>query len=416
MSKNIDGIKKLNSSEIRKNREVVLNYIGETGAAAPKKRAVSRGLSFSRRIDGLTRSKSSAAGLNSLPAAANESRRPDKLKSAEKTSPEQERQKQKISENNRQEAEARLRARETKRRQEKIRQKEELENKKRLAEESKRLEKAKRLNEAKKLKLELKLAKRMAGEKKRIKRRQALKKIKKRLNHKFKESFYSVRKNFVFGLSALIIFLAILYLGLSAAVLRFSAGGGLAAEAADIFPVPAVISGRGVISYNEYKGLEGRYQSGGNYEQRRRDLAAWIILRNFRNKYGLGEKAEEKDLAEKFMADEELNQVGLSRIKKISALLAGRETMPEAAKYADKYEEAARFSAAEAVNKFGPEANQLTAGQVSGVITGADGYYIVERLIGTGGQSYNYLFVAARTFDQYLSEEAENSKIFILAN
>ena len=70
-----------------------------------------------------------------------------------------------------------------------------------------------------------------------------------------------------------------------------------------------------------------------------------------------------------------------------------------------------------AAEKFGPAILNLNNNQLSDTIFMDNGYYIAQIVARENGRlAVKYLFVGAKTLEQYLREEIAKIKIFVLAN
>ena len=179
---------------------------------------------------------------------------------------------------------------------------------------------------------------------------------------------------------------------------------------ARVLPVPAVITSQGIINYNDWRDL--------NLAGKKNSLAKWLILKNLRGKYGLPANSPDKALAIAFARDENFNQVGLSRIKKIREFLKNAYSLEQFSKYADEFSEVIYYNDNEAAEKFGPAVFDLNGNQISDIIFRDNGYYIAQIVDHKNGQlGIKYLFVAAvKTLEQYISEATAKVKIFVLTN
>ncbi|MDD4900677.1 MAG: hypothetical protein PHS62_01005 [Patescibacteria group bacterium] len=316
------------------------------------------------------------------------------------------------------EAKEKLKAEEEKRWEERIA----LEEAERLAAERARaerdLEKKKRAAERKRIKQELKAAWLAARVKKKVKRQKAWRKFKKIFKIRAGSYYIVVKCHIAAAFVMTVLILAIAYAGFCLVVLRTTASDGvIVGRALKFIPVPAVITNRGIIGYNDFKKIKGQNYSGLNFSEKKRYLAGLVILRDLEKKYGLPFDIAASDLAIKYVLDKDFNQVGISRIDKIGGLLKGQSEIEQLSRYADEYNDSAYYGAVGAAEKFGPSVLELAIGQISKIIPRADGYYIVERVDDKNGQlGLKYLFVSAQTLKQYVNKKLENVGVFILAN
>ncbi|MDO8592544.1 MAG: hypothetical protein Q7R92_02075 [bacterium] len=342
----------------------------------------------------------------------------EKEKQAKERAKQEEFKKKEIAKKELEEAEARAKLEEKKRWEEKIKLAEKEKEETRLAKENLRQEKIKRQAEVKRIGQELKLARQIASEKRRAKRQKAIKKFKKKLKLELNWLAFALKKNYVYIISFFLLFLITAYSFFCAAVLRFQLNDNVVVERLTSYlPVPAVITSQGIINFQDFKSLKNQGYSGLTLDQKKNYLAAWLAKRNLNKKYGLPLQASAEDLAIKFVLDQDFNEVGLTRINKISELLGIGNQLEQLGKYADEYNDGAYYSENEAARKFGPAALDLSIGQASGIIGQASGYYIIKRIKNDNGRfGVKHIFVGARTLEQYLNKEIAETKIFILAN
>lgn len=418
MAKNLDGIKKLNREEIKKNRKMVLGYVGGKDLLSSEERR-SAGPAFfaSNNVDGIRLNKISGLKLKvknvpEKPAPSEDDQASKREKNERSKKAEKE-----LAEKAELQAKEMAEAEATRRRQEKARLEEKLREGKRIVEEKKRLEKIKRTEEIKRIKQEIKSAKMAAAAKRKIKRRKAIKSLKKKLNDKLGGFFSAVEKNIIYGTLYLVTFLIISYVVFCLLALRLKAGNGFIGEMTRILPVPAAVTGRGIINYYDFLVLKNNDYGRLSLAEKKNILAEWIILKNLREKYGLPVDSSGEALAAAFAGDGDFNQTGLSRIKKIGELLKNADDLEQLSKYADEYSDVVYYDSASAAKKFGPAVLNLSANQTGGIIFRDNGYYIAQVVADKNGQlGVKYLFVGAKTLNQYVKEESAKIKIFILAN
>lgn len=447
MAKNLDGIKKLNSEEINKNRKIVLSYIGEKNLESTKEQKTpSRISSVFNKVDGIKISGVSNLKLKvksilekPVPAKYEQTDRQEKNKREELAQKE-------IDEKAKREAEEQAKAEETSRRYEKLK----LEERQRLEKERAKqikiereefvrkeiAEKAKREAEARakikaeearrwqeKLKLEEKireearLVRMEAARKRKIKCQKAIKLFKKNLSNKLVEFFSVIKKNFIYGIFYLFTFLIIGYIIFCLLILRFNISDNVFEKIVRILPVPAAISSQGVINYYDFRGIRNNNYTNLSLAEKKDILAKWVILKNLSKKYNLPVNSSEETLATVFVADEDFNQVGLSRIKKISELLRNFDNIETLSKYADEYSAVIYYNREDVAAKFGQTTFNLNSSQISDIIFSHNGYYIAQIVDEKNVQlGIKYLFIGANTLDQYINKKLVKIKIFILAN
>ncbi|MFH0956158.1 MAG: hypothetical protein V1801_03045 [Candidatus Falkowbacteria bacterium] len=430
MANNLDGIKKLNPEEIKKNRKIVLSYIGEKEPELIKElKAMSLAASVFNKVDGIKSNRISSlnekvkgvlerpSSVKDVQASKQEEINLEKEKAKQEKIEREGLIKKEIAEKAEREAEEKKKAEEAKKLREKLRIEEGEREKRRIIEENKRLGKIKRVEEIKRIEQEVESAKIEVKKKRKIKRRKALKLFKENLNNKLSEIFSIVKQNFFYGTLYLITFLIIGYLVFCLLVLRFKVDNNIVGRVARILPVPAVVTNQGIINYYDFLDIKNNNYDNLNLAEKKNSLAKWLISRNLNRKYDLSVDLSSETLFLAFVADKEFNQVGLSRIKKISELLKNVDSIERLSKYADEYSDVIYYNSEDAIKKFGQTVINLSYGQISNVVLRDSGYYIIQAVDNKNGQlGIKYLFVGAKTLDQYISEKLTKIKIFILAN
>lgn len=449
MVKNLDSIKKLNPEEIKKNRKIVLNYIGEKDAEPIKEpvkeqKALNRVVSVSNKVDGV---KSSGAInlklktqniLKTPPPAdiqAGKQEKNKREKSSEKAKfeaetkakaeegrrlAEEKAKRERLAEKEaleiaKREAGEKAKAEEARKWREKMELEEKIKEEKRKIKENKLLEKIKRAEEIKKIRRENRLSKLKAAKKRKIKRQKAIELFKKNLSDKLRKFFLAAKKNFIYGLLYLIIFLVIGYLFFCLLVLRFKINNNIIERMARFLPIPAAVSSQGIIDYYDFKSIDDYVNL--NRAEKVNILAKRIIFKNLSGKYSLLIDSPGEVFALAFVKDEDFNQTGLLRIKKIKELLGGVGDMGQLSKYADEFGDTAYYGREEAIKKFGPAVFNLSANQISDIIFRDNGYYIAQFIDNKNGKlGIKYIFIGAKSLEQYVSEKLAKIKIFILVN
>ena len=452
MAKNLDGIKKLNAEEVKKYRKIVLDYIGEKDASAPEEKDKPVESTVKKAVDGINfnnaknKSQNKKDNIDEAVKRQEEERKrileeekqflirkerekndkllkeQDKIRQEKLVKEEKDKKLNELKEKQLKEKEELIRMekikqidkerqakelieRERKDREEKIKR-EELKKK-----ENSLADKVKRQEELKKIKSELQKSAQIAAEKRKIKRRKAIKKFRKNFKIKFEEILNSVKKNIVYAISLAAVITSLAYIIFSLLVLRFNQFE-IVKQAAGFLPVPAAITTEGVISYNDFKNIQTNSYLALNLKEKKNSLIKWLIINNLGKRYG-----SVSNLDIKFAADEKFNQVEISRINKIKVLLDAGNSMDQLSKYADEFSAVSYYGEKEAVEKFGTSILNLSSGQTSGIITRPAGFYIIKRLDDNNDKlGLSFLFVSAKSLDEYINEKIKNAKIFILAN
>jgi hypothetical protein len=315
------------------------------------------------------------------------------------------------------EVEEKKRAEEKREQAERIRLQQQKKNEKKIIKENLRQEKIKRQEEIKRIKQEVKISKQIAREKRKLKRQKALRRYFKNLKRKLKEIFSLLRNNLIYIITLTVLTLAILYIIFCLIILRLRINNDLVNQAVETIPVPAVLTSRGIIYYDDFRSLENIGYLNLNQTDKQKYLAKWLILNNFSQKYKLADKATENDIALNFVLDKDFNQIGLSRINKISELIRSGSEIEQAERYADEYNNGTYYDNKTVLEKFGQSVIALNIGQTSNIISRNNGYYLVKIIGNKNGRlGIKYLFVKAQSLDQYINGSLAEIKVFILAN
>ena len=457
MPKSLDSIRKLSEQELKKSREVVLKYLAETEA---EERPVAESVKAFKKVDGLITKKIKAPiSLKQIQASQLEpiqERKPmlDQLQK-EKIIKEKERlieQRRAIQE------QEKLKELEQQKLEEKKRREQE-EAARRTEKEKQRLEKEKAKQEEK-LKREAEsrekaLLKKQEKEKRKLARSKKIKKFKSKIKAIFlswsekMKAIVSQWKLASWLLGYLILLVFFSYLIFWLILVNFQLNDSLTRKIAKVVPWPVLITNRGVAYYYDYqdlKNLVGQInnqtaQRAGkqkiNFEQQ---LIKNFIYQKLIKKYHLSfsdaeinqayesaisaDKASanfekelylkfiilpsllEKKLSQQIVFDQTINYSALARIKKIEQQIKLGSNFEQIKNFCDQVA-LAEIITVELINeKFGDIINNLSDGQLSQIITTADGYYLVQKVSqNTDGLVLNYAFIKAKTLEQYLAEQ-----------
>jgi hypothetical protein len=422
MEKNLDGIKKLNPEEIKENRKIVLKYIGEKDPEPVEESNIAAKIpSAFRKVDGI-KSKVNTIFSKPTPAIEKPANSAKEVEiNLEKTKQEKFKKEELIKKEIAQKAKLasaeKIRVEEEKRWREKLKLEEEAEAGERIIKENQRLGKIKRAEEIKRLRQEIELAKIKAAEKRKINRQKAFKLFKKNFNNKLNEILLVVKRNIGYVVLYLVLFLTISYAVFCLLILRFNLDNSAVRKIEKFFPVPAAITNQGLINYYDFQEIKNSNYENFNSSDKKIALTKWVIFKQLSKKYDLSFDPSGDNLITAFVADTDFNQVGLSRIKKISELLKNTDGIEKLSKYADQYSKVTYYDNESAREKFGKTVLNLDINQISNIIFSADGYYIVQIVDKSDNRlGVKYLFIGAKTLDQYINEILSNIKIFILAN
>jgi len=470
MPKNLDGIKKLSPEELKKYREIVLDYIGEKAEVkkplpAEEKKPLAKkvdAIKLGRKIDKImpaavqqekpieptveekvNEPQVGQEELERTKALAEE----DRLKRAIKKQAEDrkrlsEEEKQFKKRKDEEEKLQKLKKIEEERKKkesmiQKIKQEENrrwqiMEEKRRREEERLEQEKEKAWREER-LKEEAEIREReiMAKQEKEKRRRQRARKIKKLQKDLKKRLAVMVdfviekRKTFLYTAISVLSIIIVGYLVFGLLLIGFNIDNGFTRKVEAYLPVPALITNLGTVDFYAYKDMVGKLTlynmtlvSSSVKQTAERNLLIKMIYDDLAKKYRLtsGPNDREKELADKIMLDRQINQTAIFRIEKIYSLLAPNNDLDKVKDYADEYDTINPDWVTATVN-YGSSINNLTVGQISSIIPTNQGYYLIK-INSVNGDSLNltYLFVKAIALDDYVNQQLAKIKVFSLVN
>ncbi len=460
MPKNLDGIKKLSPEELKKSREIVLDYIGEKEVKSKAQPDIEKKSAEPiKKVDGVRlnpkaemnkpevsqpkkrieavkeadvkKSEVNQAELEKIKAEAEK----EKLKTAIKRQAEErkkfleeekrlkrnkiEEEKQKkqlIIQKIKQEEERkrRLEAEQKRHAEEKLRQ----EKEKALREETLRMEAEERERE---------LIIRQERGKRRIKRAKKIKKFKKELKRKLIGGYNSVlakKKILIYGSLFLIVIFVGGYFIFGLMLIYFRIDNSFSRKIVAYLPVPALITNIGMVGFYDYKDTVDQLTKGAIANNQIKQIAKKNLIKNLvynqlAKKYNLDLKANqaEKKLADKVILDRQINQTAIYRAEKIYSLLSPDNDFEKVKIYADEYSASSNFNYEAALENFGQDINNLSVGQLSYIIPASQGYYII-RINNESDNNLNltYLFVKAETLDDYINQQLAKIKVFSLVD
>lgn len=314
--------------------------------------------------------------------------------------------------------------------------KQELERKKRLKLEIKRAEEEKKKKQADE-RVKLRLTKEKAKAKRKeltkeagITRQKNYQEFKKRLATTWQNSIKLIKKQSRH--TTMIVFIAVailtlIYTTFTILIIKTEMDNSFTRRFSLLFLVPAYITNNGIVEYYDYKDIKDEirlnYQNESELETVTKiTVIERMILDQLLIKHGLSPyqeaKREEilKSLSERIVFDHEINQVGIKRIKKIQELIKEENEFVQVAnKYGDEQDQLTITKINEAQYSFSGEVKQLTAGEISKIIYAPEGYYIFRVESKTPDAiALSYVFIQAKTLDQYLNDTIRGFKLWSL--
>ncbi|MDO9399141.1 MAG: hypothetical protein Q7T79_00420, partial [bacterium] len=422
MIKNLDGIKKLTPDEVKKSREIVLDFIGENEAInnfALENKIKSQDVVFDKikKVDGITKGKEK--NIEKLEKS-------EILETEEKFNKQEDdiiyQEKQKLIEEKKKQQrllEEQESLRQFRDKEEKLKEKELKNKQEKNQKEQFKKEQIKKLEEEK-LKLEEKnLLKRKLEQNKQLKKQEKKNNLIKKVN-KFKKKFnfkislilkfwHSYFKKITVSLMMLFLLLIIFYIIFCEIVLSFGVDNKLVRQVAKYLFVPALISNAGMVDYYSYKDklVDKSSVWGNNIDIRstvKNDLLKKILYKKLAREYGLttGDNNLMVDLEKRIVIDKEKNQSSLARIAKINDLIKQGKTFEEVKKYSDEFESGVYMENDLAQEKFGKLIIYLSVGQISGILVGDSGYYLIKKNTQNDSSiNISYVFIKAITLNDY---------------
>ncbi|MFA6106898.1 MAG: hypothetical protein WC745_04495 [Patescibacteria group bacterium] len=306
----------------------------------------------------------------------------------------------------------------------------EAEKKRREEEEKKKSELSRKLLEEKKKKdkEEKEKEKKRKKARKKIKREERKKRMKesvvkiadgiKRFGKGLKDGTFAFVKYSRLPVLGLFAVYFILYIVFSAALLVFQIDNPNMRRAGEFFPpVPALFTKEWVVGYFTY--ADAMKESGLAAEEMDDYFIEKIALDRLYWRYALrapltGGEGQKETLGRLIIKDEEINKVPIARIKKIHELISEEGFYSGAAKYADK-------SGTAQLADLGLQSDGFSGitkpEEISPVIYAKDGYYILKfsGIDEKKSDQVDYVFVKAKTLDEYLAEKKAGLRVFKLA-
>ena len=292
-------------------------------------------------------------------------------------------------------------------------------------EEKKKTEKTN--NENKKEKLLVAQVKKEA-KKKKIEEKEAKKKTR---NKRIKNNFIDRKNNFklrarmiikkiayIFLISFLLI--AIIYYLFVIIIINFKLDNSITRKISEYIIIPAYITKDGIVEYYKYCDLKDnivfKYGSLNNSDKAVKiEVINNVITKKLLKEYNLSYTSNyiENELAQKFVEDKTINQVGYNRIKKIKEMIDnGNDFVKIADKYGDEKDKI-NIKISDVENySYGKRVINLKVNEISEIISGIDGYYLfrcyskTDKVIGL-----SYVKINTISIEEYMSRVIEDYKL-----
>jgi|GEM_PF-6075445 len=187
-------------------------------------------------------------------------------------------------------------------------------------------------------------------------------------------------------------------------------------------PVPAIVSNFGFLDYYEYNDGVAAALAGGapSLGEARQEMARLIIAKKIAREHGLELGAGRLSPEKKSELDAILLEAGLSRGFGEKAVEARKsidsgENFDDAAKRYGFDLNSRYFTAEEAAGKFGGKIALMQIGQVSDIIVGEDGYFVVQVLEKNDAAfGLKYFYARGKILDDYIDEYLKRMKLWSL--
>ena len=225
------------------------------------------------------------------------------------------------------------------------------------------------------------------------------------------------------SLTALVLFYTIF----AVILLKFNLDNGAARFISKYFVVPAIITKNGVIEYYTYRDIENIILTNVNNKDRESIKLATVrtvVFSDLAKKYGItiqGSDIYSEELKiqmiKRIMVDGDVNQVGIKRIKKIKEMFdKGSDFIKTSNKYGDTQGLVTIDNQNESQIAYSTKVKDLNVDDISSIIYMPEGYYIF-RCYGKSDDSIDlsYVFVKAKSLDDYINETVKGYKIWSLA-
>ncbi len=261
-------------------------------------------------------------------------------------------------------------------------------------------------------------------------RRRRIRKIRhkiKNLKYKWKKHLLKLKNDLkylikIFSVSFVFFVIGMIlgYLVLAILLLKFNLDNKVFRRIEYYFSIPAFITDFGWIDYYDYidekkKNREDEYAIKTRTDLLEKQILAYLAKKHHIQANNLNELKKKLEVV--IIYDSDVNKVGIKRIRKIKELIKKENNFVNIAmKYGDRQGKADYKDANQAAKKFGPKIKKLKPGEVSDILILPDGYYIARRYKKDGFFALSYVFVKAKSLDEYLDEKLKQTKIFSLVD
>lgn len=233
-----------------------------------------------------------------------------------------------------------------------------------------------------------------------------------------KKRLISTLKILLLFLTALILLMVVLYLIYASLILKFSADNSLTRLLNNIFPVPAIVAGKEIITYNQYRAIYKIEEKKGleNISARvERAALGETITNNLLEKHPVKPSLTAAELNRLVMNDREINQVAWARMNTIRKEMAAGGFEAVYQKFGDGYSAGEYLTRQEAVKKFNDSLINYGGDKLSPILIGDQGLYIIKVADNkTETLGVKYVFIKAIGLEEYITGEISRLKIIRL--
>ncbi|RLC36999.1 hypothetical protein DRH27_04345 [Candidatus Falkowbacteria bacterium] len=227
-------------------------------------------------------------------------------------------------------------------------------------------------------------------------------------------------------LAGLIIFI-LLYTVFAVVLLKFNVDTKITRIISKYFVVPALITQDGIIEYYAYKDTKSFTLTNidkNNKESVKLAMIEMVVVSDLIKKYGLiipGGNIYDNELrteiAERIAFDIAINQVGINRIKKIKEMIdEGNDFVKISNKYGDSQDLITISKQNENQIAYSQKVKDLEINEVSDIIYMPEGYYIFRCYEKSASRlGLSYVFVKARSLEEYIAETVRGYSLWSLA-
>ncbi len=230
----------------------------------------------------------------------------------------------------------------------------------------------------------------------------------------------------LFGVAAALLF----YASLTIVIIEYNIDNKFTRQIARLIPIPAYVSKEGTVNYFTYRDIRAYLEQSGLKGEElikatKVAVVEKIIIDNLARRYGLVPESvsiQQDDiralLNERIVFDQNINQVGIKRIKKIKELIdQSGDFVKVANKYGDDQDQITLGPNDEEEYAYYGKVSSLSVGDVSQIITTSDGYYLFRCFDKKSDNLYlSFVYVRAKTLSEYIDESIVNYKLWSLVD